>query len=62
MSGYDMDIARKLKPELVALAEVLQIAVPGLKMPHATMAATIERMLNKRGVDLCRRAADGEAA
>jgi hypothetical protein len=48
------------KPELVALAEVLRIAVPGLKMPHATMAANVEMMLNKRGVDLCRRGADGE--
>lgn len=60
MSGHDMAIASKANPALRALAEVMQIAVPGLKMPHATVAATIERMLNKRGVDLCLRAADGE--
>jgi hypothetical protein len=55
MSMSDMVIASKSNPALKALAEVMQIAVPGLKMPHATLAATIERMLNKRGVDLCER-------
>jgi hypothetical protein len=52
MSMHDMILARDLKPELLALAEVMQIAAPGLKMPHMTLAATIERMLLKRGVEL----------
>lgn len=52
MSCTDMVIANKQKPELLALTEVLKIAVPGLKMPQATMAATIEKMLLKRGVKL----------
>lgn len=52
MSMHDMVLARDPKPELLALAEVMQIAVPGLKMPHISLAATIERMLLKRGVEL----------
>jgi len=52
MSMHDMVLARDPRPEILALAEVMQIAAPGLKMPHMTLAATIERMLLKRGVEL----------
>lgn len=51
-SAHDQKLAADASPELQALAEVLRIAVPGLKMPHATMAATIARMLRARGVHL----------
>jgi len=49
MSMADMVLARKPEPHLLALAEIIQIAAPGLKFPHMTLAATIERMLAKRG-------------
>lgn len=52
MSMHDMVLARDPRPEILALAEALQIAAPGLKFPHITLAATIERMLLKRGVEL----------
>lgn len=45
-------IASKDDPVLKALAEVMKEAVPGLKMPHAALAAAIQRMLFKRGVQL----------
>lgn len=51
-SAHDQKLAADASPELQALAEVLRIAVPGLKMPHATMAATMARMLRARGVQL----------
>jgi hypothetical protein len=49
MSMADMALTRQPDPHLFALAEIMQIAAPGLRMPHMTLAATIERMLAKRG-------------
>lgn len=51
-SAHDMKIRSGASPEIVALAEVLEIAAPGLKMSHTTLAATMVRMLKKRGVEL----------
>jgi hypothetical protein len=36
-------------PEIAAFAEVLKVAVPGLKIPHTTLAGQMDRMLRKRG-------------
>lgn len=47
-----MVVASKEDPVLKALAEVMKEAAPGLKMPHASLAAAIQRMLLKRGVEL----------
>ena len=51
-TGEEMWLSATAPPELEAFAEVLKIAVPGLKMPPMTVAATMQRMLLKRGVVL----------
>lgn len=51
LSGEDMRSARlaAADPALSALAEVLQLAAPGVKLPPARFAAAIDMMLRKRG-------------
>ena len=49
MSGHDMKIAREASPATQALAACLKTAVPGMKMPAATFAKTIEQMLAEKG-------------
>lgn len=49
MSAADIALTQQPPAHMKALAEIMQVAAPGLKMPHMTLAATIERMLAKRG-------------
>ncbi len=51
-TGEEMFLSANAPPELKIFAEVLSVAMPGMKMPPLTTAATVQRMLLKRGVVL----------
>lgn len=49
ISANDMRLTIEATPAQKALAEIVKIAMPGLKMAPVTLACTIERMLAGRG-------------